>query len=122
MASWLDAQAGDPYYTEPVGPQGDGTWVAPDVAVTPQPGDTAGGSPASYGSQVLDIFKVGVGAWSANQQQKNMLDYRRWQATATGPTPFGQPSFGATAGGGGLSLGAVLIIGAVIVAAVAALK
>lgn len=73
-----------------VGPQNDGTVIAPAAGVMPQPVDAGGGPAASYGSQVLDIFKFGIGAYNASQQRKDMIDLRRWEATNAGLYQQGQ--------------------------------
>ena len=67
-----------------VGPQNDGTYGIPPTAVMSQPVDAGGGAPANYGSQILDIFKFGVGVWNQRENSKDMLDYKRWEATNAG--------------------------------------
>ena len=76
--------------TDNVGPQSDGTYVIPETGLTVPPADAGGGAPASYSSSILDIFKWGVGVWQQGEQQKSMLDYRRWEATQAGLAQQGQ--------------------------------
>lgn len=88
--------SGSTYLPDPVdysvGPQTDGTNILSGNAATiPQPADTAGGQPAQYGQAVLDIFKFGIGAYSATVQQKNLLDYKRYEATSGGLYRQGVP-------------------------------
>lgn len=118
MSAALDyAAGGDAGYTGSfVGPQTDGTYGSPVVA--PQPADAGGGGAASYSSQILDVFKYGVGAYASLQQQQNMLDYRRWEATGGNLTQQGAARPGQTAGGAGMSQGMLLLIGVVVVALV----
>ncbi len=71
-------------YLGGVGAQSDGTYNVPDIAITAQPTDAGGGGLGQYSQQILDVFKIGVGAWSANQQQQNLLDYKRYEATNAG--------------------------------------
>ncbi len=76
-----------------------------------KPVDAGGGPPGQYGAAVLDIFRYGLGIWNQQQQQQNMLDYRRWEATQFGAMMQGQPALVATGGGqvlGGIS-GAMII-------------
>lgn len=111
----------DPYYSQPVGPQDDGTVVVPSISIANQPVDAGGGMPGSYGQQVLDIFKFGVGAAAQSYQQRQLLDYKRWEATQFGPMQQGVPAYGVTAGGGGgnggLLLLALIVGGVILVAA-----
>jgi hypothetical protein len=83
----------DPYSTDPgsVGPNMDGTYTAPDVSGTPAPADAGGGAPANYSQQVLDVFKYGVGVLGQYENQKQMLDYNRWESTQYGPVVQGRP-------------------------------
>ncbi|WP_417284670.1 hypothetical protein [Comamonas sp.] len=81
--SIFDPNAWEQYATD-VGPQTDGTVLPSYSATTPAPTDAGGGAPTNYSQTVLDVFKIGVGAWSANAAQQNMLDYRRWEATGGG--------------------------------------
>ena len=88
MSAALDYQyGGDTLYT---GYQNDGTFNSPAVAVMPQPVDAGGGPPANYGAQVLDIFKFGVGVYAQNEQRKDLIDLRRWEATNAGLYQQGQ--------------------------------
>lgn len=67
-----------------VGPQTDGTNLPASISTLPTPRDTAGGAPASYGQSVLDIFKYGIGVWSQTEQNQQLLDYKRFEATNGG--------------------------------------
>lgn len=99
----LDSWGGDATQTNDwsvAGPQTDGTYNIPDLGVQLQPADAGGGLPADYSSGVLDIFKYGVGVWSANQNQQQLLDYKRFEATQNGLHQQGIPAtFGVTANG-----------------------
>lgn len=90
MGAALDYSGGEDLYTGGVGYQSDGTFSAPNSAVMPQPVDAGGGAPAQYGSQVLDIFKFGVGVWQQNSARQDMIDLRRWEATNAGLYQQGQ--------------------------------
>lgn len=88
MSAYLDyTGGGEALYT---GYQNDGTFESPAVAVMAQPLDAGGGPPANYSGAVLDIFKFGVGAWSAREQRQDMIDLRRWEATNAGLFQQGQ--------------------------------
>lgn len=102
-------------YDYTAGTQPDGTWVTPVQARQPQPVDAAGGTAANYAPLVLDVFKFGVGVWNQQQQQQNMLDYKRFEATQLGAFAHGQPALYASSGGqiiGGAS--GIVLIGAVV--------
>ena len=86
------------------GPQSDGTYSIPGVAVTAQPVDAGGGGVGQYSSQVLDIFKFGVGVWANNQSQQNMLDYKRYEAAGGGLYQQGNTA-GIKATGNGVQVG-----------------
>lgn len=106
----------DPYSTDAasIGPNTDGTYTAPAVSITPAPADAGGGAPASYSQQVMDILRYGVGAVVNYQNQGQLLDYRRWEATATGPVQQGRTAGVAVTRGaatGGASMLPVLLIG-----------
>lgn len=111
MSAWLDYTGGDgagglgseDLYTGGVGFSNDGTYSAPAVSVTGVPVDAGGGPAGNYGSTVLDIFKFGVGVWNQQQQQQNMLDYKRFEATQYGAYMQGQPAL--TFGANGRVLG-----------------
>lgn len=100
MSAWLDYTGGDgpgglgseDLYTGGVGYATDGTFTVPSVAVTAAPVDAGGGPAGNYGGAVLDIFKMGVGVWNQQQQQKAMLDYKRYEATQYGAFMQGQPA------------------------------
>lgn len=74
--------------TSVAGPQSDGTYVSP-VGMA-QPADAGGGPAASYGQQILDVFKYGVGVWQQDKARTDLLDYRRWEATNVGLTQQGR--------------------------------
>lgn len=115
MSAFLDAQTGDSYYTDSlVGPQTNGTNYLASSSLTAQPSDTGGGAPFNYGAAVLDVFKVGVGAWTQTEQQKNLLDYKRFETTAAGTFQQGRGVLLSTNANGGISLTTVLIVGALL--------
>lgn len=100
-----------------VGPQSDGTSNAPWASIQVEPIDAGGGAPGSYGKDILDIFKYGVGVWSQNKQQTDLLDYKRFEATQAGLFRQGQPAkfSNSTQGGtGNLVILAAIVIGAVV--------
>lgn len=99
------------------GVQPDGTSITPDAAIMPSPVDSGGGVPGSYGKDILDIFKFGVGAYSQNKQQSDLLDYKRFEATQAGLWRQGQPALfsqSAQGGTGNLVILAAIVIGAVV--------
>lgn len=130
MSAWLDytggdgpgGLGGDDLYTGGVGFSGDGTYTAPAVSMVAAPVDAGGGPAGNYGAQVLDIFKFGVGVWNQREQQQNLLDYKRWEATQYGAYMQGQPAL--TLGANGRMLGGVsgVMLVAVAFAAVLLLK
>ncbi len=75
-----------------VGPNMDGTYGVPGAAQTASPADAGGGAPANYSQAVLDIFKYGAGILSQYANNKQLIDYKRWEATATGPVVQGRPA------------------------------
>jgi hypothetical protein len=98
--------SGTPFYTwgtgvsnETSGDNRDITVTQPAVGVPAQPVDAGGGPAATYAPQILDIFKYGLGIWNQQQQQTNMLDYSRYEATQLGAFMQGQPAIYATSGG-----------------------
>lgn len=102
-----------------VGPQTDGTNVYSPIASTiPTPADTAGGAPAQYGSAILDIFKTGVGAWSAANAQQQLFDYKKFEATNGGLYQQGKSAAmpAAASGGGQSGLMMMALIGIVVFA------
>lgn len=112
---WEDNITGT--YDLPVGPQSDGTSITPGTAIIPGPVDAGGGMPASYTKDILDVFKFGVSAYGQNQQQKNLLDYKRFEATQAGLWMQGRPALfsqSAQGGTGNLVILAALVIGAVV--------
>lgn len=80
MSAYLDGQIDDPYYTQSIGPQNDGTYNAPYLATAATPYDAGGGPSASYAPQIMDIFKFGVGVWQQQQNMQAQMDYRRFEA------------------------------------------
>lgn len=105
MSAALDAGTGDPYYVDSlaVGLQSDGTSIPAPASVTPAPVDAGGGPAGNYSAQVLDVFKYGLGVWNSQVQQQNLLDYKRYEATALGVNAQGRAAaYGTvTVGGGG---------------------
>jgi long-subunit fatty acid transport protein len=90
MSAYLDGQIDDPYYTQSVGPQNDGTYNKPWAATAATPYDAGGGPTASYAPQIMDIFKFGVGVWQQQQNLQAQMDYRRFEATQSGAYQQGQ--------------------------------
>lgn len=118
MLDWLGTGNGaSPTLADVIGPQTDGTNTpSPTAATIPKPTDTAGGSPANYTQAVLDIFKFGVGQYSATVQQQNMLDYKRYEATNGGLFQQGKSATLPAAAAGGKTSGLVLMaVGALVV-------
>lgn len=119
---WFDsAGAADtttPSMIPDVGPQTDGTVMPSPTAIIPVPTDTAGGAPADYAASVLDIFKTGIGAWSAANQQQQLFDYKKWEATNGGLYRQGQPATLSNASNGGTSTLVMMGIAAIVVFAV----
>ena len=108
---------GDGYtdYGGSIGPQSDGTYSVPDLSVAAQPVDAGGGGVGQYSSQVLDIFKFGVGVWANQQSQQNMLDYKRYEAAGGGLYQQGNTAGIKATGNGvqvGVSNGMVMIVAA----------
>lgn len=99
-----------------VGPQFDGTNLTADAAITPSPADAGGGAPASYTKDILDVFKYGVGAYTSQQNYKNMLDYKRYEATNGGLYAQGRPTVFANAANGGA--GSLVVMAAMVIGVV----
>lgn len=120
MSAYLDAQVEDPYYTQSVGPQSDGTYGTPASAVAVTPYDAGGGPAKNYSPQILDIFKFGIGVWQQQSNQTAMLDYRRFEATQAGLQQQGRANGVAQTATGGVSgqliLFAVLALGVILIA------
>lgn len=72
-----------------VGPQPTGEFIPADTGL-PQPVDVGGTAPATYSNTTLDIFRLGIGAWSQNQQNKQLLQYAQYQTTGNGLNQSGQ--------------------------------
>lgn len=90
----------DPSDAGSVGAQPGGTYILPDAAQpNNRPWDTPGGTLGQYGSDVLNILKLGVGAWSQYQARQDFLDYKRFEATAGGVYQQGQRAGGVDAQG-----------------------
>lgn len=100
------------------GPQTDGTYEIPDVAWAIQPTDAGGGAPAQYSSGILDIFKFGVGVWQQQQNQQQLLDYRRFEATQKGLYQQGQPALFTNTANGQVSPTIWLFGGVIVLAAI----
>jgi hypothetical protein len=115
---WEDNITGT--YDLAVGPQSDGTSIAPTAAEMPQPVDAGGGFAGTYGKDILDIFKFGVGVYSQDKQRSDLLDYKRFEATQAGLWRQGQPAlFARNAQGGN---GNVLVLFAIVIGAVVLLQ
>lgn len=108
MSAWLDYTGGDGaggiggedlYTGGSVGYASDGTFTTPAVAVTAPPVDAGGGGVGQYAPMVMDVFKFGVGVWNQQEQQKRMLDYKRYEATQYGAFMQGQPALTFASGG-----------------------
>jgi hypothetical protein len=113
---WFDkAGANDTLTPNMVGPQMDGTNIIADAAVIAQPSDTAGGQPAQYGQDVLDLFKFGIGAWSDNQKTQQLFDYKKFEATNGGLYQQGRAASMPAAASGGISPLVIVGIGAIVV-------
>ena len=112
---WPDNITGT--YDLAVGPQSDGTNIQSGPSTPAAPVDAGGGTPGSYGKDILDVFKFGVGVYSQNKQQSDLLDYKRFEATQAGLWRQGQPavfSNSAQGGTGNLVVLAAIVIGAVV--------
>lgn len=101
MSAFLDAMVGDPYYTQSVGPQNDGTNLIAAASMMNNPTDAGGGFPASYGQSVLDVFKFGVQTWAGMETQKAAI-----AARPTAPAGY----LPAATGGVSLSTNFILLI------------
>ena len=115
---WGDNITGS--YDLAVGPQSDGTSITPGAGIIPAPVDAGGGAPASYSRDILDVFKIGVGAYSQNKQQQNLLDYKRYEATQYGLWRQGQPALFSNSPQGGM--GNLVILAAIVIGAVVLLQ
>lgn len=117
MSQYWDFVAGDGASVDTsIGPQTDGTNIPSGTAATiPTPTDTAGGAPAQYGQAVLDVFKYGIGAYTATVQQQNMLDYKRYEATNGGLFQQGRAATLPKASTGGASGLVLMGVAAVVV-------
>lgn len=119
MSASLDYSYGgeDLYTGGGVGYSPDGTFTTPGVAITALPADAGGGPVGTYGKDVMDLFKFGVGVWNQREQRQDMLDYKRFEATQYGAFMQGQPALTFSSGGnvlGGAS-GMVLVALAAVV-------
>jgi hypothetical protein len=120
MSALLDYQGGggDLYTGGDAGPQMDGTYVQPDASTAPTPSDTGGGMPGSYGLDVTNILKYGMGLASQYANNSQFLDYRRWEASNAGLTQQGAPAgarvTGTVTAAGNQGVLMMLAIGAVI--------
>lgn len=93
-----------------VGLNTDGTVSPSPTALAPAPVDAGGGAPADYTPAVLDVFKIGVQAWQNNQAMQNLLDYKKYETTAAGTFPVGQPALFARTASGGIAPTTFLIL------------
>ena len=109
-------QGQGPTVDQGIGPQTDGTNLYSPIASTiPTPADTAGGAPAQYSSQILDLFKFGVGV---AQQQANMnaaFDYKKFETTNGGLYQQGKSASMPSAATGGSSGLVLMGIAAIVV-------
>lgn len=101
-----------------VGPQSDGTNISSGTSLPSQPADTGGGATFNYGQAVLDIFKFGVGAYTASAQRKDLLEYKRFETTAAGTFQQGRGTLLPANSTGGMSGLTLLIIAGLVVFAV----
>lgn len=91
----------------------DGTYTTPATGRAIVPADAAGGPPANYMPQILDVFKYGLGVWNQQTQQQALLDYKRFETTQLGTFMQGQPAMLAATNGrltGSISTGMILIV------------
>lgn len=114
---WEDGIYGSNTPTDMVGYQSDGTFNAPSSGMVPNPVDAGGGAPGNYSAQLVDMFKFGVGTYAQQQNVKNNLDYKRYEATAGGLYRQGVPNIFAQ-GAQGQSSGLLIMAGIAIVAVV----
>lgn len=114
MSQLLDVLSGAAYdgsWSDAVGPQNDGTYGVPDAAQPiNQPWDTGAGTLGNYGSDVLGILKYGVGLAAQNYNNRQILDYKRFEATAGGAFQQGQPANVRVPGALGFSMSPLLLI------------
>ena len=83
-----------------------------------QPADAAGGAPAWYSKDILDLMKFGIGAVVDTNKSQQLFDYKKFEATNGGLYPQGQPAnVPRAAQGGGVSGLVMLGIGAIVVLA-----
>lgn len=80
-----------------------------------QPADTAGGAPASYGTQLLDLFKYGISTAASYNLQKNAQDYAMYGTTNGVVTKAGTTSALGVAPSGTNTTTLLLLGGAVLV-------
>lgn len=103
MSYYDSAGINDTLTPSMIGPNTDGTYTQPDASIQIQPVDAGGGMPAEYPQPILDIFKFGIAQYTATQQQAQLLDYKRFEATNGGLYRQGQPAGVAAAATGGTS-------------------
>ena len=116
IPDWLSGGGSAPTLADLIGPQTDGTNLPSQTAIMAQPTDTAGGLPAQYGQSVLDLFKYGIGQYTATQQQQQLFDYKKFEATNGGLFQQGRSAtLPATSAGGKMSGVLLLGIGALVV-------
>ena len=107
----------------------DSSYVIPgDASLPSQPVDAAGGAPANYGSQILDLFKFGIGAATSLKAQQISANATSTPAvTANGQTSLAGQKSGVTASGiatpvSGMSMTTMLLIGGGLLVAAIVLK
>jgi hypothetical protein len=113
---WLNFGSDEEQRAVPVGPQTDGTNLISGAAISIVPTDTAGGQPAQYGQDILDVFKFGVQAWSDSNARSQLFEYKKFEATRGGLFQQGRGAFLSTSrNGGGVSPFVMMAAAAVVV-------
>lgn len=87
------------------------------AALPDQPVDAAGGAPASYAQQTMDLFKFGLSAAVADRAQTNQLDYQRFETTNGNIVRQGQTAGVKVPGAGGGNTTLLMIGGGVLLVA-----
>jgi hypothetical protein len=68
-----------------IGAQTDGTTIIPyEAQPNNRPWDTGGGVLGGYGADVLNVLKFGVGVAAKSYDNRQLLDYKRFEATQGG--------------------------------------
>ena len=117
MSQWYDIYSGAGNGTD-VGPQTDGTNILAPTSTIPVPNDAAGGAPAQYTTQVLDLFKFGVGALADYSKTQQLFDYKKFEATNGGLYQQGRSAAMPAAANGGNSGLLLMGVAAVVLFAV----